>query len=274
MLIYGPVLYCVHSRLLRNPSHTARCSTGVRASLFLPLLCHARPPYLPIIHYHILSWFIHGSFMFKDTEGQHEPIKAINGLDRPGTCFSLASEESQSGHGSGLLLCDTAPKATSVAMACKPSPGEFITSSTQKVEIYWRTLSHCLKLNMGLLKIIEHQWCDFPNPMICYTVEYTSVTLVTLVLEFGSLAPMFEPFSKGYPCTRFFQGMKEQMRLVSQMLRDINMVEGARFTLHQTRLILQIWLVDTCGCNATEARFPMETSFQLLVLAVCSAWAT
>ena len=128
--------------------------------------------------------------------------------------------------------------------------------------------SHCLKLNMGLLRIIEHQWCDFTNPMICYTVEYT------LVLEFGSLAPMFEPFSKGYPCTRFFQGMKEQMRLVLQMLRDINMVEGARFTLHQTRLILQIWLVDTCGCNATEARFPMETSFQLLVLAVCSAWAT
>ena len=108
---------------------------------------------------------------------------------------------------SGLLLCDTAPKATSVAMACKPSPGEFITSSTQKVEIYWRmALSHCLKLNLGLLKISEHQWCDVTNPLICYTVEYT---LVTLVLEFGSLAPMFEPFSKGYPCTRkFFQRNK------------------------------------------------------------------
>lgn len=227
----------------------------------------ALPCSAPISTYHILSWFIHGSFMFKDTEGQHEPIKAIAWIGLvPVFRWRLRNLSLAMGWPwarSGLLLGDTAPKATSVAMACKPSPGDFITSSTQKVDIYWRmALSHCLKLNMGLLKIIEHQWCDFTNPMICYTVEYT---LVTLVLEFGSLAPMFEPFSKGYPCTRFFQGMKEQMRLVSQMLRDINMVEGARFTLHQTRLNKidtpnltygYLWLQCNRGSFSNGDKFP------------------
>ena len=106
MYLYGPichyrsytykcqymVLYCVHSRLLRNPSHTARCSTGVRASsLTFALPCSA----LPIISYH-------GSFMFiQRYKGQHEPIKAINGL----VPSSLASEESQSGHVWGPACC-------------------------------------------------------------------------------------------------------------------------------------------------------------------------